>query len=82
MPVILALEKEAEGPQTGSHPGLHRHVLSLKSGRKNEKKKLSALENANSLLVYQRKIIIRKEARTHAIIWMKFEDIVLSDISH
>lgn len=38
MPVILALEKEAEGPQTGSHPGLHRHVLSLKSGRENEKK--------------------------------------------
>lgn len=45
------------------------------------RKKLSALENANSLLVYQRKIIIRKEARTHVIIWMKFEDIVLSDIS-
>lgn len=66
MPAILALEKEAEGPQTGSHPRLHRDILSLKREREN-KKKLTALENANSLLLYQRKIIIRKEARTHAI---------------
>lgn len=64
MPAILALQ-EAEGPQTGSHPGLHRDILSLKSERKN-KKKMTTLENANSLLVCQRKII-RKEARTHAI---------------